>query len=322
MSDILVYTEQIDNEITDVSLQCLTKAKEIASGSMKISALSIGSAIKDKAQGLSQYGAEKILYAEDDILKTYFATPYKKILQKAIELESPQLILFPASTQGNDLASAISTQVGAGCVLDCKEIEFNSGKFTAKRVEFDNKVKTNFSAGDGKMLIVSCKDGITDAHQGSGNDAEMISIPVEIDDSQKLTQLLRNEIAKKTVNLKAAKIIVTAGAGIGSKENLKLIEDLAQAIGAEVGATRPVVDAGWASADRQVGQTGSTVKPDLYITCGVSGAVQHRVGMMESKKIVAINSDSSAPIFKIANYAIVADLNVVIPKIIKLLNKQ
>lgn len=321
MSEILVYIEQIAGEITDVSLQCLTKGRELAQkNNSKLNAIIIGRAGKSITEALPAFGADKVFLAENDHLKSYLASPYTKVFLEVIKQLSPELILIPGSTQGNDLASAVSAKLGGACVLDCKDILLEGDKYIAKRVEFDNKVQTSFQAKDDKMFFVTCKDGIIDAGKAENpRELNTAVLDVNIDDVAALSKLIRHELAKKTVNLKAAKIIVTAGAGIGSKDNFKLIEDFAKAIGAEVGATRPVVDAGWASADRQVGQTGTTVKPDLYIACGVSGAVQHRVGMMDSKTIVAINTDSSAPIFKIANYIIIGDLNVVIPKLIKLI---
>jgi len=231
---------------------------------------------------------------------------------------SPKLILLPSSTQGNDLAATIAAETNASSVLECNKLNCDGDKFIFKRLEFDGKVLTNFTSNCEKMIVATLKDGISEVKENKRN-AEVTNLNVVLDEKDLVSKVISREIAKKTVDLKAAKIIVTAGAGVGSKDNFKLIEDFATLLGAEVGATRPIVDAGWATPDRQIGQTGTTVRPDLYIACGVSGAVQHRVGMTDAKTVIAINTDASAPIFKVANYAIVGDLNVVVPKLTKLL---
>jgi electron transfer flavoprotein alpha subunit len=321
MTDILVYNELLGTEATDLGLECLTLGRELADKkNMKLGCVALGSNIGHIAEKLSSYGPDSIYLADDSRLKDYLATPYKKVMSSLIAQLSPKIVLFPSSTQGNDIASILASELKTACVLDCKHLDFDSSLPVMKRLEFDNKVLTNFQAADGLPVIATLRDGITDVRENKRN-AEVARLNVVLDENDLLSKIISRQIAKKTVDLKAAKIIVTAGAGIGSAQNFKLINEFATALNAEIGATRPVVDAGWASADRQIGQTGTTVKPDLYIACGVSGAVQHRVGMMDSKIIIAINVDPSAPIFKIAHYNIVGDVNDVLPKLIKLLKK-
>jgi len=321
MSDILVYIELLENEITDVGLQCLTKGRELAdkSGS-KLCCVVIGSNIASVPEKLACYGPDTIFVADDARLKNYLATPYKKVLADLINKLSPKFIFFPASTLGNDFAATVSSEIKAACILDCKKADYRANALTLKRLEFDGKVLTNFTPQNESRVVATLKDGIADVKEDKRS-AEVVNLDVVLNENDLVSKVINREIAKKTVNLKAAKIIVTAGAGVGSRNNFKLIEDLATAIGGEIGATRPVVDAGWASHDRQIGQTGTTVKPDLYIACGVSGAVQHRVGMMDARTVIAINTDPSAPIFRIANYNIVGDLNVVVPKLTKLITR-
>lgn len=323
MAKILTYIEIFDNEVTDVSLQCLTRGRELAGETGgNIDAVIIGSGVASMAAAIGEGGAGRVYLADHSLLKSYSAGAFKKILADLIKEQSPDLILFPASTQGNDLAAALAADLQLACVQECRELKIAGSTATGVRMEFDNQVLSDYAARGERAAVITCKDGIADVGaSASAGGGEQVTLNVSLDENDLLSRVINHEIAKKTVNLKAAKIIVTAGAGIGSKDNYALIEKLADALGGEVGATRPVVDAGWATADRQIGQTGATVKPDLYIACGVSGAVQHRVGMMDSKTVIAINTDAQAPIFKIANYCIVGDLTQVVPKLIKLLGK-
>lgn len=321
MSEILVYTELLNNEITDISRQCLTLARQWADDKNgNVDCVAVGSDIQSISSALTALGADKVILAENADLAAYLATPYKKALKDVIKSAEPKVVLMPASTQGNDLAATISADLGIGCVLDCHTADFQDDTLVVKRLEFDRKVLTSFTSTNSKPIVATLKDGIVDvAEPDTGRTAETNVVNVVLSEEDLASKVIKQEIGKKTVDLKAAKTIITAGAGIGTQENYKLVEELAATLNGEVGATRPVVDAGWASPDRQIGQTGTTVKPDLYIACGVSGAVQHKVGMMDSKMIVAINSDASAPIFKFANYCIVGDLTSVIPKLIKLI---
>ncbi len=321
MSEIIVYAELLNNEVTEISRQCLTMARLWADkNEKKLGCIVVGSGITPLTDELSSYGADIIYLVDDPKFKEYLATPYKKVVGNIIKENPPQFILMPSSTQGNDLAAAISTNLGIGCVLDCHSLDFDGNELVVKRLEFDRKVLTGFAAKDNLSMVVTVKDGVFEAGTPDlSKTAEIKNIDALLDSTEILSKVLKQEIGKRTVNLNASKVIVTAGAGIGSKDNYKLVEDLASALGGEVGATRPVVDAGWASVDRQIGQTGATVKPDVYIACGVSGAVQHKVGMMDAKTIVAINTDASAPIFKIANYCIVGDIKTTIPKLLGLI---
>lgn len=316
MSNILVYIERSEDGITDLSLQCLAQARALAqSGDAKVIAAIIGTGAQSTAGEAIARGADDTCVAEDAKLGNYLPVPYSKALAQIVAQVKPAIVLLPSSPQGNDLAPLVARTAGLACVLDAQSAA--GGVF--KRSEFDRKVFASYRATAGKSVVVTLKDGIADplaadASRKGGTTA----VSVSLDDKSFLSKLIKRDVVKSTVNLKAAKMIVSAGAGVGSKENFKLVEELAQVLGAEVGASRPVVDAGWASADRQVGQTGVTVKPDLYIACGISGAVQHRVGMMEAKTVVAINTDSAAPIFKFAHYKIVGDLTDVIPKLVRL----
>jgi electron transfer flavoprotein alpha subunit len=321
MSNLIVYAEIDDGLINDISLQCLATARRIADqqGS-SVSCVTAGANVAETAATLFGYGADNVFAAESVALEGYIAKPYTSVVGAWIATQDSPLVLFPASTLGNDLAASIAASLNAPCMLDCDSLEPAGDTYTLKRSEFDRKVMTSFAAVSGRPVIASLRDGITEIP--ATNPAKTGSVtPVEValDDTEQLAKVLRRNVAKKTVNLKDAKIIVAGGAGVGTKENFELIQRLADTLNAEIGATRAVVDAGWMPADHQVGQTGATVRPELYIACGISGAVQHRVGMCDSGKIIAINVDANAPIFHIAHYKIVGDLKEVIPKLLKLL---
>ncbi|MBU0678917.1 MAG: electron transfer flavoprotein subunit alpha/FixB family protein [Verrucomicrobia bacterium] len=315
MSNILVYAEIEDGVVHDVSLQCLAKGREIADASSgKVDCLAVGSGIRAAAEGLGAFGAEAVFVAEDAKLEQYLTSPFKKVVSDFLKTNSYDLILFPATTVGDDLAPAVAEALGVACVLHCDGLAGDA----LTRLEFDRKVSTTYKAEG--CTIASLKDGIAVAGApDSSRSAQVSDVAVELDAASTKSKVLRRDVAKKTVNLKDAKIIVAGGAGVGTKENFSLIEELADALGAQIGATRAVVDAGWLPADHQIGQTGVTVRPAVYIACGISGAVQHRVGMLDSGKIIAINTDKNAPIFKIAHYKIEGDLKEVLPKLVKLI---
>ncbi|HIE27141.1 TPA: electron transfer flavoprotein subunit alpha/FixB family protein, partial [Candidatus Poribacteria bacterium] len=321
-SGIWVYIELDENGITDISRQCLSKGRELADlAGLKLSGVVLGS-----DSGVSEYliahGADVVYLTDDSRLKDYTTNPYKKVICDLIKQYNPEIFLFPASTQGNDLASVVASNLQTGCVQDCYGVEIEGEFLVQKRLEYDGKVLTNYVTKTDKPQIATLRDGIAAVNEADVNrQGKIIPIEPTLDESDFAAKVLKREVAQKTVNLKEAKIIVAGGAGVGSRENFRLIEQLAETLGGEVGATRASVDAGWTSYERQIGQTGTTVKPELYIACGISGAVQHRVGMMDAGKIVSINIDPSAPIFRFSHYRIVGDLTKVIPKLIRVHNK-
>ncbi|MBP7275102.1 MAG: electron transfer flavoprotein subunit alpha/FixB family protein [Kiritimatiellae bacterium] len=319
MPDISVFVECDEGVLNDVSLQCLGAARALAAGG-KIRCLAAGSGVTAPAASLFALGADEVAVCDDPRLAVYTLRPYRKALTAWLSTSTPALVLFGATTLGNDLAPSVAAAMKAACALSADGVEAADGGFQACRVEFDRKVKTAFAPAKGGLFVVSLRDGaaaVPEADASKTGAAQPLA--VELNDTELTAKVLKRAVAKKTVNLKDAKIIVAAGAGVGNPDGLAVVRQLADALGAEVGATRAVVDAGWLPADHQIGQTGATVRPDLYIACGISGAVQHRVGMMDARKIIAINTDANAPIFKVAHYQIVGDLKVVIPKLIKTL---
>lgn len=321
MSNVIVYAEIDDGLINDISLQCLAVARGLAEAQGgDVVCISAGANVLESARELYGYGADAVFAAEDAALNGYLSRPYAAAISAWIAEQDAPLVLFPASTVGGDLAAAVAAGLGAPCALDCDGIAAEGDSLQLKRTEFDRKVTTRFEPTCAAPVVASLRDGIADVPaRDESKSGDVSAVAVQLDDAAGLASVLERNVAKKTVNLKDAKIIVAGGAGIGTSENFELVKQLADKLGAEIGATRAVVDAGWVPADHQIGQTGATVKPDLYIAIGISGAVQHRVGMTDSGKIIAINTDANAPIFHIAHYKVVADFKDVVPKLTKMI---
>ncbi len=322
MAEFIVYTEVEEDTINDVSLQALAVARDLAEEGDNVVCLAAGHGVSGPAQKLFAYGADEVHAADSEALAGYVNRPYREVVTRWLQERRPDVMLFPGTTVGNDLAPSVAAEMRSPCALDADNLDKSGAVYTVKRIEFDRKVLTCHQPAADQPLIISVRDGIAEAGTTlTAGVGEVIAVDCDLSDEAKAARVIRREVARKTVNLKDARIIVAGGAGVGTDENFDLIRRLAEVLGAEIGATRAVVDAGWLPADHQIGQTGAVVRPDLYIACGISGAVQHRVGMLDSRKIVAVNIDPNAPIFRIAHYKIVGDLSVVVPKLIKLLQE-
>ena len=318
MSATLIIAHVLDGQITDLTLQAVAKARSLGA---PVHGLLIGQDVAPLAKGLIAAGCDAVAVAEDASLKTYLATPYLRVALSVIQSGGYTMILLPASTFGNDLAPLLAARLDAACVVDADDARVAGSALQVRRTEFDRKVATWFGATAGKALVATLKDGCAEALPPDAARAGTVTnVAVSLTEADRKARVLSRDVAKQSVNLKGARIIVAAGAGVGNKDNFSKIQDLATRLGAQIGATRAVVDAGWLPADHQIGQTGATVRPDLYIACGISGAVQHWVGMMDSRTIVAINSDKNAPLMKRAHYRIAGDLNAVIPKLLKFMS--
>lgn len=318
MATIFVFAEINEGVVNDVSLQVLAAARRIAVPGDRVVAFAAGSGITAVVQTLCAHGADEAVVADDAAFKDYLTSPYRAAVSAFLAQHPCSLVLFPATTCGNDLAPVVAAGLDAACVLDGVALRLEAGKAIVSRIEFDRKVKTCYVAAGDRPMVATLKDGIAEAIAPDAARPNVVK-PFAVSLPATRARIVRRDVARKSVNLKAAKIIVGAGAGIGAKDNFAKIQELAGALGAQIGATRAIVDAGWLPADHQIGQTGVTVRPEVYIACGVSGAVQHWVGISEARKIVAINSDKNAPIMKRAHYRIAGDLNAVVPKLTKLL---
>lgn len=320
MSQILVYIQIVDGGASDVSLQSLACARSLADATGgAVTALALGYDIGMNVADLVERGADRVLVAEDDRLSHYLTGPYKRVVRSVLDANRFDVVLFPATTEGNDLAPILAAELGCGCVVGCDAIHVKDGKTLFRRTEFDRKVHTDYEVTVGPA-IATLRDGIAEIPALGEHRGEAQTIAVDLGPAEARAQVVKRNVVPKTVNLKASRVIVAAGAGVGGPDGFGLVKDLAKALDAQMGATRAVVDAGWLPADHQIGQTGVTVRPDLYIACGISGAVQHWVGMSDAKTIVAINTDKNAPMMKRAHYRIEADLKTVIPKMLKVLS--
>lgn len=330
MNNIIVYCETDNGALCDVSLELMTKARDLAGSlSCNVEALLIGHNVVGLADTLYKYGASVVHLADDPRLEFYRTLPYAALTIALFKEQKPQIALFGATSVGRDLAPRVSSALHSGLTADCTSLEI--GDHQDKEKEYKNLLYQIRPAFGGNIIAtiinpecrpqmatvregVMKKEALETAVNGTISRMDVNSI---LKESDFVVQILEREIEEKKIDIKGAQIIVAGGFGVGSKENFQLIYDLAKVLGGEVGASRAAVDAGFVEHARQIGQTGVTVRPKLFIACGISGQIQHTAGMDGSSMIISINNDPEAPIHKIADYAIVGDLNEVIPKIIK-----
>ena len=334
MKNVLVYCE-LDEKglVADVTLELCSKGRQIANRlGVKLEVIALGHNMANLEQQLFPFGVDTI-YAADDERLTYFRTlPHFSVVTGLIQEQQPDIVLFGATCKGRDVAPRVASYLRCGLTADCTKLEIGDyedarTKETHKDILYQirpafggNIIATIVTAGKVRPQMATVRPGVmkkevVDAnHKGEVVRLDVAKYLKAEDDAVKI---ISREIKERTVDLNAASIIVSGGYGVGSKEGFQLLHDFARQIGAEVGATRAAVDAGWAENERQIGQTGTTVRPKLYIACGISGAIQHRAGMEQSAKIISINTDPEAPINAIADYTIIGDLNEVIPMLME-----
>ena len=331
--EVWVFAEQEDGELSEVPFELLGKARELADKlGVKVGAVLMGEGVEPLAEKLLAGGADTVHLIEDAALKTFRNKAYRHALVELVKECQPQIVIFGATHMGRDLGPSVASALRCGLTADCTDLQI--GDYTDKKTgeEFHNVLHQIRPAFGGNIIatIVNARNWPQMATVREGV-MKKLNAPHEVPDARAAvvrhdsrlagveipTEVI--EIVRKvsSVNLKGARVIVAGGAGVGSKENFKLLHDLAAALGGAVGGSRAAVDLGYCEHERQIGQTGVTVRPALMISCGISGAVQHLAGMQDSQKIIAINTDKDAPIFKVAHYGIVGDLNTVIPKMIK-----
>jgi len=328
--EVWVFAEQEDGKLSDVPLELLSKARQLAAAlGVPVAAVLLGDGVAGLAARLIAQGADKVYLAEDARLGHYQAAGYRRVLCGLIERHRPQIVLYGATPLGRDLAPTVASAMRCGLTADCTDLQIGDHKVERTgevheklmyqiRPAFGGNIIATIVNFDRWPQMATVREGVMPlVEPDASRRGEVIRCEADLDGVELPLHVLETHRRAKKVNLKAARIIVAGGAGVGSKDNFRLIWDLANCLGAAVGGSRAAVDLGFVDHDHQVGQTGTTVRPALYIACGISGAVQHRAGMQESAKILAINSDARAPIFSVAHYGIVGDLNVVIPKMIK-----
>ena len=327
IGNVWVFIEQEGGKIADVSLELVSKGTELAAKlGVSVEAVLLGSNVGNCCDTLFQYGCKKVYLADDPRLEPFTVLPFAKVIMDLIKEYKPNILLFGATMKGRELAPRVASEKLAGLTADCTDLRIDDFDDKVNKKFYKNKLMQIRPAFGGNIIativntwddpqMVTVREGVMKMVEPDPSaKGEVVKVDVALTAVVKVIERMRQD---KTVNLKGAQIIVAGGYGVGSAENFKLIRELAQVLGGEVGASRAAVDAGWIDHDHQVGQTGVTVRPKLYIACGISGSVQHCAGMSDSKKIIAINTDPAAPIFSVAHYGIVGDLNQVIPMMIK-----
>ena len=330
IGNVWVFIEQEAGKIADVSLELVCKGRELAAQlGVKTEAVLLGDNVAGCVDTLFAYGCDNVFLAEDSRLEPFTVLPYAKVIMDLIRAHKPNILLFGATLKGRELAPRVASEKLGGLTADCTDLRIDDFEDKMNNKSYTNKLMQIRPAFGGNIIativntwddpqMVTVREGVMKLDEPDfGRKGTVTPVEVKLTDAETVIKVLERVRADKEVDLKGAQIIVAGGYGVGSKANFKLIYDLAEALGGEVGASRAAVDAGWIDHDHQVGQTGVTVRPRLYIACGISGSIQHCAGMSESKKIIAINTDPGAPIFSVAHYAIVGDLNTVIPQMIK-----
>lgn len=326
-NNVMVFIEHHENKIAEISLELLSKARELADIlGVELEALAIGHDMQGKLTKLGRYGCKRVYYIDDPRLKYFTSVPYAKTIVQVLQKYAPQIMLFGATTTGRDVAPRVASALRCGLTADCTDLKIGEYKSKGKlykdvllqiRPAFGGNVLATIVSPESCPSMATVREGVMRRITwDQSSDVEIIRESVQLKEEEFPTEILVRHHQEKRVDLKSAKIIVAAGMGASDSKSLELIEQLASMLGGVVASTRPMVDSGFFSKDRQVGQTGITVRPNLYIACGISGQVQHRAGMAESKRIIAINSDPDAPIFDFAHYSIVGDVNDVLSKMI------
>ena len=334
---VYVFAQQVDNELSGIAFELLGKAKELAADlSTDVTAVLIGSGVKGLVDQLAEYGADKVIVVDDPELKEYRTEPYAHALASVINEYKPEIVLVGATAIGRDLGPRVSARVATGLTADCTVLEI--GDFPINPVpnqeqKHNQLLMTRPAFGGNTIATIACPDNrpqMATVRPGvmqkidpiAGAKAEVIEYNPGFTPNNKYVEIL--DVVKElsdTVDIMDAKILVSGGRGVGSAENFKILQDLADVIGGTVSCSRAVVDNGWLPKELQVGQTGKTVRPNVYFAIGISGAIQHTAGMEESDIIVAINKDETAPSFDVADYGIVGDLNKIVPKLTEELKK-
>lgn len=335
---VYIFAQQVDNEISPIAYELLGKAKDLAADlNTDVTAILLGSGVKNLADSLAEYGADKVIVVDSPVLEVYRTEPYTQALAAVINEYKPEIMLVGATAIGRDLGPRVSARVGTGLTADCTVLEigdFPLNPLPNREQKHNQLLMTRPAFGGNTIATIACPDNrpqmatvrpgvMQKIEKIEGAKANIIEFNPALEENNCYVEILDvvKEVAA-TVDIQAAKILVSGGRGVGSKENFKLLEDLAEALDATVSCSRAVVDNGWLPKDLQVGQTGKTVRPNVYFAIGISGAIQHTAGMEESDIIIAINKDETAPIFDVADYGIVGDLNKIVPMLTEAIKAQ
>ncbi|MFP3928620.1 MAG: electron transfer flavoprotein subunit alpha/FixB family protein [Desulfobacteraceae bacterium] len=313
---VMVIAEQRDGEIRKVSFEVVSEGRRLADSlGQGLTAVVLGSGIKEKAGQLGWYGADKVIAADSGLLAQYTPDAYVPVLADIVKENDPSVVLLGASSFGKDLTARLSAHLGVGMAQDCVSFSVEGDKLSAVRPIYAGKAYAKVSFSEDTPQMATARPNVMPLNEpDQGKQSEVADFTVNLDEGAlkvKVADVIKDESGK--VDLTEADKIVSGGRGLKGPEGFGILEELAQVIGASVGASRSAVDAGWRPHSDQVGQTGKVVSPNLYIACGISGAIQHLAGMSTSKVIVAVNKDPDAPIFQKADYGVVDDLFKVVP---------
>lgn len=337
MDSVFVYCEIEDGQVAEVSQELLTKGKTLANElKCKLEAVAIGSKLDGIENDIFPYGVDVLHVADDARLAPYSTLPHTSIIVKLFQEQKPQIALMGASSIGRDLGPRVSSALHSGLTADCTSLVIGGHEDKKAGKVYENLLYQIRPAFGGNIIATiinpDCRPQMATVREGVMKKeildpkykGKVVKLDVSkyVSDADFVVEIIERHMEKSKVNIKGAPIVVSGGYGMGSKENFKLLYDLAEVLGGEVGASRAAVDAGYVEHERQIGQTGVTVRPKLYIACGISGQIQHRAGMEESAQIIAINTDPEAPINAVADYVITGDVSEIIPKMIKYYKKN
>ena len=325
--DIYVVAEQRDGEIQSVALELIGKARDLAKVTgEKVVAILAGCGIADKAKTLVAYGADKVVVIDDPVLKDYVTEQYTQAVFQAVNAFKPSILMYGATTIGRDLAPRIAARLGTGLTADCTKLTINeeTHEFEMTRPAFGGNLMATIKCPEHRPQMSTVRPGVMPkATPDFGREGEIVEFKPKFDESKFIVKLVKSVKEQKTaVDIADAKILVSGGRGVGCKEGFEMLQGLATVLGGEVSSSRAMVDAGVMPHERQVGQTGKTVRSAVYFAMGISGAIQHLAGMEESETIIAVNKDKFAPIFSVADLGIVCDLNKVVPLLTERLKKE
>ena len=335
---VYVFAQQVDNIVNSIAFELIGKGKDLAADlGTEVTAVLVGSGVKGLADELAEYGADRVIVVDDPELKEYRTEPYAHALASVIEKYKPEIFLVGATAIGRDLGPRVSARIHTGLTADCTQLDigdFPLNPIPGKEQKHNQLLMTRPAFGGNTIATIACPDfrpqmatvrpGVMQKKERqAGAKANIEEFNPGFTPNQNYVEIL--EVVKavsETVDIMDAKILVSGGRGMGSAENFKILEDLAEVIGGTVSCSRAVVDAGWKPKDLQVGQTGKTVRPNVYFAIGSSGAIQHLAGMEESDIIIAINKDETAPIFDVADFGLVGDLNKIVPALTEKLRAE
>ena len=337
MNNVIVYCEFEEGHIADVSLELLTKGRSLADIlKVQLDAVVIGSDLKGIEKEILPFGVDNLYIADDPRLYPYQTLPHAAIISKLFEEIDPEIALFGATSVGRDLAPRIASALKCGLTADCTSLEIGDHEDKKKKKTYKDLLFQIRPAFGGNIIatiinpetrpqMATVREGVMKKEMKSMSykgKLHHLEVGKYVKEDDFVIKIIERHIEKSKINIKNAQIIISGGYGVGSKENFDLLFELADVLGGDVGGSRAAVDAGYITHERQIGQTGVTVRPKLYIACGISGAVQHRAGMDQSAMIISINKDPEAPINQIADYAIIGDIGDIIPKMIKYYKKN